>query len=354
MEINKIAGAILTAGIAFSALGIIADNLSDPQPLKQSVLKIKGVEAAPAAPKPPAAAPLPPIAPLLVKAVPEEGRAYTRKICIACHNFNEGGKNKVGPLLYGVVGRDKASFPGFTYSAALKGKGGKWTYADLNEWLYKPSAYAPGTKMAYAGLSNDQTRANVIAYLRTLSPHPEPLPEGGATPAAAKAPLAPAAAATAAKAIAKPAAALPAKPAASHAAPASAPIPAAPKLPPTEGAPAKAATPAPAQFAPAQAPAAATSTPATAAPVTKPATPPSAAAPSKPAPSSPAAPPSAAAPRPAASAPAPAANAHALTPPGEGGPKPADASAPPKPADQPKPPAPPASAPAKTDQGAPH
>jgi cytochrome c len=175
MEFTKICSAALTAGIAFVALGIISDDLSHPHRLKESVLKIKGAETS-AAPVAAAPAALPPIAPLLAKADPAAGQAFTRKICIACHNFNEGGANKVGPLLYGVVGREKASYAGYTYSSALKSKGGKWTYADLNEWLHKPSAYAPGTKMAYAGIDNDQMRANVIDYLHTLSPNPEPLP----------------------------------------------------------------------------------------------------------------------------------------------------------------------------------
>ena len=65
---------------------------------------------------------------------------------------------------------------GFNYSAALKGKQGPWTYDELNEWLHKPSAYAPGTRMAFAGINSDKQRADVIAYLRTLSDNPEPLP----------------------------------------------------------------------------------------------------------------------------------------------------------------------------------
>jgi len=190
MEFTKVFAAILTAGIAFSALGIIADDLSHPTRLKESVLKIKGAETT-AAPAPAAEPALPPIAPLLAKANPADGEAYTHKICIACHNFNEGGANKVGPLLYGVVGRDKASAPGYSYSAALKGKGGKWTFEDLNIWLHKPSAYAPGTKMAYAGISNDQTRADVIDYLHTLSPSPEALPSATAPAAPSTAPASP-------------------------------------------------------------------------------------------------------------------------------------------------------------------
>jgi cytochrome c len=200
LELNKVMAAVLTAGIAFVGLGLIADKLEHPEHLKESVLKIKGVETvgAPAAPAPAAS---PPIAVLLAKADPAAGEAFTHKICIACHNFNEGGANKVGPLLYGVVGRDKASAAGYSYSKALAGKGGKWTFADLNTWLTKPSAYAPGTKMAYAGIENDQMRANVIDYLRTLSASPEPrpavtaadtAPPPSATTAAATSPTGPA------------------------------------------------------------------------------------------------------------------------------------------------------------------
>jgi cytochrome c len=174
MEYNKIAAAVLTAGIAFGGLGIIADNLSHPERLTHTVLDIKGAEPAAAAPKVEQGPK--PIEPLLVSAIPADGEAYTHKICVACHNFKEGAGAKVGPNLYGVVGREQASAPGFEYSSALKAHHGKWTYDSLNEWLYKPAAYAKGTKMAYAGLPDDKLRADVIDYLRTLSPSPEPLP----------------------------------------------------------------------------------------------------------------------------------------------------------------------------------
>ncbi len=200
MEYNKIAAAVLTAGIAFAGFGIIADNLSHPARLTHTVLDIKGAEPAAATAAPVVEGPKP-IEPLLVSANPADGQAYTKKICIACHNFNEGGGNKVGPDLYGVVGRERASAPGFEYSAALKGKPGKWNYDTLNEWLYKPAAFAKGTKMAYAGLSDDKLRADVIDYLRTLSKDPEPLPTPEQVKAAeakeAPAPIAAAAAAPA-------------------------------------------------------------------------------------------------------------------------------------------------------------
>ena len=94
----------------------------------------------------------------------------------SCHDWTKGGPNKIGPNLYGVVGRAKASHPGFDYSAALKGKGGEWSYAELFNFLRQPAAYAPGTKMSFAGLPRPADRLNVIAFLRTQADSPAPLP----------------------------------------------------------------------------------------------------------------------------------------------------------------------------------
>ena len=186
LEFNKVFAAVLVAGIAYVGLGIVADNAVHPERLAKSALDIKGAEPAATAAAP-AAPVIPPIAPLLVKAEVGPGEALTKKICIACHNFNQGGANKVGPALYGVVGREQASAPGYTYSAALSSHKAKWTYEQLNQWLLKPAAYAPGTKMAYAGVTDNQIRADLIDYLRTLSPNPEPLPTPAEAAAAAAA-----------------------------------------------------------------------------------------------------------------------------------------------------------------------
>lgn len=176
LEVNKILAAILTAGIAFSVSAVIADNLVHPRRLEKPAIKIAGVPTAgtaEAAAGPPALAP---IAPLLAKADPAAGQADTVKYCVVCHNFNPGGGAKIGPDLYGVVGRPRASEPGFDYSNALKSKPGKWDYTSLNEWLDNPSGFAPGTKMTFAGVDSDRERADIIDYLHTLSPHPLPLP----------------------------------------------------------------------------------------------------------------------------------------------------------------------------------
>ncbi|MGH9806601.1 MAG: c-type cytochrome [Terriglobia bacterium] len=113
---------------------------------------------------------------LLASASAERG-AQIAKQCQVCHNVQEGQGPKIGPDLYGVVGRPVASQPGFSYSAALKAKGGKWTFAAINKWITNPRVDVPGTSMTFAGLSREKQRADVIAYLVTLSKNPVPLPK---------------------------------------------------------------------------------------------------------------------------------------------------------------------------------
>lgn len=188
MEANKAIAAVLVAGITFFVAGWIGDNLVSEKPLKQQAIKIDiPTTEAPAGEAAPA--PLPPVAALLAKADPKAGEADVKKLgCVACHSFDEGGKAGIGPNLYGVVGSPHGHMQGFNYSEALKGKKGPWTFDELNEWLHKPSAYAPGTRMSFAGISNDQERADVIDYLNSLSHSPVPLPSpsvAAAAPAAA-------------------------------------------------------------------------------------------------------------------------------------------------------------------------
>jgi len=174
LEFNKAAAAALVAGIVFMVSGVVASMVVKPQVLHHSVLKIEtGANTAVVATKP---EPLAPIAPLLSIADVGAGEATAKKQCASCHSFNEGGKNGVGPNLYGIMGRAHASTAGFNYSNAAKSHTGPWNYEEMNAWLKKPSAFAPGTRMAYVGLNNDKQRADVILYLRSLAAAPIALP----------------------------------------------------------------------------------------------------------------------------------------------------------------------------------
>jgi cytochrome c len=175
IEVTKVSTAVLVAGIAYFIAGWIGAGIVHPERPVKPAIEIKGAApetaAAPAAPEK-----LTPIGPLLATADPAAGEATFKKVCTVCHTANEGGKAGVGPNLYGVVGAPHAHMQGFNYSPVLKAKTGPWTYDELNEWLHKPSSYAPGTRMTFVGISNDKSRADVIAYLRNLSKDPVPLP----------------------------------------------------------------------------------------------------------------------------------------------------------------------------------
>ena len=113
---------------------------------------------------------------MLAKADPAKGQADA-KVCQACHNFEKGAAAKVGPPLYGVVGRPVASVAGFGYSDGLKAMGGNWSYESIFKFITKPSALVAGTKMSYPGESDPAKRADILAYLQTLSDNPVPFPK---------------------------------------------------------------------------------------------------------------------------------------------------------------------------------
>ncbi|MFD1611311.1 c-type cytochrome [Sphingomonas tabacisoli] len=121
---------------------------------------------------------------LLASADPEKGRR-TAQVCMACHDLSQNGPNRIGPNLWGVVGRPVGSHPGFAYSPALKGVGGQWTYQELDHFLTSPGRAVPGTKMTFSGIRNPRERAQVIAFLASngASKPPFPAPQPAATEA---------------------------------------------------------------------------------------------------------------------------------------------------------------------------
>lgn len=122
-----------------------------------------------------------PVAAAMQTATAAAGESVFKK-CKTCHTPNEGGKNAVGPNLWGIVGSEKGAHEGFSYSKGMKEKGGKWDFDALAHFIHKPNSYIKGTKMSFAGLKDTNDLANVLVYLRSLSSNPAPLP----TPAAAK------------------------------------------------------------------------------------------------------------------------------------------------------------------------
>jgi len=180
-EWNKIIGSVLGTVLFVLVVHLISQAIYYSPPPQKPGYVIAGAEAqaAPAAKEPaPAAEALPDFAVAIPAADAMAGAAIAER-CGVCHDWSKDGPNKIGPNLYGVVGRPRGSHPGFEYSAAMKGKGGEWTYPDLYTFLQQPAVFVPGTKMAFAGLPRAQDRLNVIAFLRMQADSPTPVPAGG-------------------------------------------------------------------------------------------------------------------------------------------------------------------------------
>jgi cytochrome c len=196
-EMNKILGALLGAMILAMVTGFIAKAIVSPEELAKPAYMVGGVKeattttaAAPAGPEP--------IGPLLASASAAQGKDITHRLCVACHTFDKGEPNRIGPNLYGVFDMPIAEgHGGYPFSSALQSHDKqKWTPELLNEWLSGPQDFAHGTKMTFVGLPKAKDRADVIAYLDSLSDNPEPLTKFETKAAPAKPAAAPAAATT--------------------------------------------------------------------------------------------------------------------------------------------------------------
>ena len=174
-ELNKIAGAVLLAGLIAMVTGTVADKLYKPDFSKKRGFQVAVEEGASTEVVASQEEEKIDIAALLNAASVDAGKAISKK-CETCHNLEKGGANKVGPALWGIVGHPRGVHEGFSYSDAMKSKGGNWSYEDLFTFIKKPNDLVPGTKMAFAGIKKPQDIANLVSYLRTLSDSPVPLP----------------------------------------------------------------------------------------------------------------------------------------------------------------------------------
>ncbi len=170
MEFNKLFAAVLVAGIIAALSGFIASQLVPPA--HETTEFAYAIEATEETAGGAAAVAMPePILAMIGTADIERGKQVA-KACAACHSFEPGGPNGTGPALAGVVGQAKAHHAGFAYSEGMKAKGGNWTYAELNHFLWKPKAYIKGTAMNFIGVKKPDDRAALIAYLRSISGNP--------------------------------------------------------------------------------------------------------------------------------------------------------------------------------------
>lgn len=175
---NTIAGWVLFAGIVALGSSIVAGEMYKSERPEKMGYPIAGAEEESSS----GAAAEQPIEVYLAKADPAAGQQIFNK-CMACHNADKGGANQLGPNLWGVLGEPVGQGKGFAFSDALSKKGGSWNWDNLSQWLTSPRAFAPGTKMTFAGLSNPQDRANVEAFLNSHSDSPQPLPKAPAAAA---------------------------------------------------------------------------------------------------------------------------------------------------------------------------
>ena len=186
LQFNKYAGALLATALAITGLGIGSEILFHPDEAEKPGYAIAIPEQAAGGDEGPA---LPPDWGTLLPAANVASGATVSKKCVSCHTFESGGANGTGPNLWGVLGAAIAAKPGYAYSDALKGKGGTWTYDEMDAFLAAPARHVPGTKMTFVGLKNVDDRVNIIAYLRTMtgSPPPIPAPDPARQPGAAPA-----------------------------------------------------------------------------------------------------------------------------------------------------------------------
>ena len=176
-EWNKIAGAVLGTLIVVLVIKFAAEAIYETKPPAKPGYVVEGVaeDKTATAAAAPAEEALPDFGSVLPAADVAAGKEISSR-CEQCHDLSKGGPNKIGPNLWGVAGRARATHPGFDYSSAMAADHGAWDFGKLFRFLKSPQGDVPGTKMSFAGLRSAQDRINLLAYLRTQSDSPLPIP----------------------------------------------------------------------------------------------------------------------------------------------------------------------------------
>jgi len=172
-EINKIVTAILVVFLVIFGIGKISDIVFHVEKPNTSAYKVEASTASSAQDS--SSSELVDITALLAMGNLDDAKKVWKK-CSACHSIKKGGKNKIGPALYNVLGRNVAGLENYKYSKALLAYGKTWTFEEMNGFLKKPQTYIKGTKMAFAGLKKEKDRASIILFMNQNSDSPLPLP----------------------------------------------------------------------------------------------------------------------------------------------------------------------------------
>jgi cytochrome c len=182
-EWNKIAGAVLGTALFVMVIRIGGEAIYHVPPPEKPGYVVEGVaeDTHGTGPVKPVEAPIPDFATVIPAANAASGEQIAVR-CVQCHTWNKGGPNKIGPNLFGIIGRARASHAGFSYSPAMQKKTGAWTYEDLYRYIHQPAKFIPGNKMAFAGVPKSQDRINLLAFMRTWADSPAPLPPKSAAP----------------------------------------------------------------------------------------------------------------------------------------------------------------------------
>jgi cytochrome c len=177
-EVNKIAGAVLSALLVMAAGRALLDIVSkEHRPEKPGwALPVTETPATSPSAAPPAPFDAVQVVGMLAKASADNGHDVFKR-CLQCHTADKDGPNRVGPNLWGIVGRSRAARPGFPYSDAMKNHPGNWSFEELSKYLHDPKADIPGNKMAFAGIKDNSALADLLVYLRTLADKPAPIPQ---------------------------------------------------------------------------------------------------------------------------------------------------------------------------------